>query len=163
MFPFIWAGYILRQFIDKYSTKFYFTSSIVICIILISFWTQSSTVYLYPFKPMNLSVPMILTHLYRFIIGFLISFVIITIVKKYEYTKINYLAPLGQYSLIIYVASITILHIISLALSKTDYCNQPIILEILSFLLCILITIVSINIGKVCRESKALKFLFLGE
>ncbi len=163
MFPFIWAGYILRQFIDKYSTKIYFTSSIVICIILISFWSPSSTVYLSPFKPMHLSVTMILTHLYRFCIGFLISFVIITIVKKYEYTKINYLAPLGQYSLIIYVASITILHIISLALSKTYYCNLPIILEILSFLLCILITIVSINIGIVCRKSEALKFLFLGE
>ena len=163
MFPFIWAGYILRQFIDKYSTIFYLTLSIVISIILISFWTPSSTVYLSPFKPIHLSFLMIQTHLYRFFIGFLISFVIITIVKKYEYTIIHYLAPLGQYSLIIYVASITLLHIMSLLLSKTDYCNQPIILEFLSLFLCILIIITSISIGKVCRKNKLLKSLFLGE
>lgn len=163
MFPFIWAGYILRQFIDKFSTKLYFTSSIIICIILIYFWSPYSTIYFSPLIPIHLSFPMILTHLYRFIIGFLISSTIIMTVKKYEYTKIRYLAPLGQYSLIIYVASITILHIISLAPSITDYCSQPITLEVLSLLLCIFITVISIEFCKVCRKNKILTSLFLGE
>ncbi len=164
MFPFIWAGYILRIFVDRFSVKRYLLPSIVICLVLIYYWDSSSTIYLSPLIPMHISFPMFLTHLYRFLIGFLISFVIISFVKNYENTKISYLAPLGKYSLVIYVASITFLKIISLMLSKTDYyCNQPIILEIISVSLCVLITISAISIYKVCRKSKLSKTLFLGE
>lgn len=163
MFPFIWAGYILRKLLYKYTTRFYFTSFVIISFILIGFWDSSSTVYLYPFIPMHLSFPMIVTHIYRFFIGLIISFVIISIVKRYENTKISYLAPLGQYTLIIYVASITFLHFLSILLSKDYLLNQPVLLELISLLICILICIASIYIGKFCRKSTISKLLFLGE
>ena len=137
-----------------------FISSILLGI----FWNPSYTVYISPYVPSHLNLHMFFTCIYRFIIGFVISSVIIYIIKKYEQTFIKQLAEFGQFSLVIYTASIAILKILSLILFKYNlHNNQSIELEILSLITCIVIVYICIIIGNICRKNKWTKTLFLGE
>lgn len=164
MFPFIWAGYGLQRIIEKqnnfYMISLFFISSIILGVL----WNPSYTVYISPFVPLHLNLPMIIICIYRFIIGLCFSSVIIFIVKTYENTFIKRLAKLGQYSLVIYTASIAILKFLSLVLVKYDlHNNQSVVLDIISLITCIVVVYVCIIIGNICRKNKWTKILFLGE
>lgn len=164
MFPFIWAGYGLRKLFEKHKSLLFVILCSILGVILGMFWSPCYTVYISPLIPLHLTIPMICIYLYRFVIGFCISTAIIYIVKTYEKSYIICFAKLGQYSLVIYTASITILHILSLVLNKFDYhLNQKIVLELVSLLICIIIIFLTIIFSNLCRKNKWTRELLLGE
>ena len=106
---------------------------------------------------------MALIYLYRFVIGLSLSSVIIFLVKKNE-TKLSVFAKYGQYSLVVYTGSFVLNGLMALLLNHIGFhTNQMFIIDILSILLCIIIFIIIVVFGNLCRKNKITKLLFLGE
>ena len=163
MFPFIWAGYGLRQlFATKKTTPF-----VIICAIIglcLCFgWDRSYTVYLAPFQILHTNREMLFAYIYRFAIGFTLSAVCIFLIKKYE-QQLQTLAPLGTYSLVIYTSSMVLLKCVSKILDYFQFhTNAYVLIDVLSLGLCTLIVCLIILFSFFCRRHKVIKMLFLGE
>ena len=163
MFPFIWAGYGLRQlFATKKATPF-----VIICAIIglcLCFgWDRSYTVYLAPFQILHTNREMLFAYIYRFAIGFTLSAVCIFLIKKYE-QQLQTLAPLGTYSLVIYTSSMVLLKCVSKILDYFQFhTNTYVLIDVLSLGLCTLIVCLIILFSLFCRRHKVIKMLFLGE
>jgi fucose 4-O-acetylase-like acetyltransferase len=164
MYPYIWAGYGVSRLFSNRNIKSYISICFIIGLTLCLFWNHSFTVYERPLETLHINLNMITSYIYRFSIGFCISAVIIYIMKRYENTFLRNFASLGQYSLIIYTASIILLDIISTVLNNLQlHINQVIILDLLSLCLCIIIIYFIIIFAKICRKHRWLKLLLMGE
>lgn len=163
MFPFIWAGYGLNKVLSSKYTYHFTTMCFFIGGGLCIFWNPYFSVYISPLTISYVTWHMIIIYIYRFLLGFCISSFIIYLIKRNE-MKLCRFAIYGQYSLAIYTISIILLNVISTILNKTQiHTNQFVILDLLSFCLCIAIVFFSIIFSNYCRRHHYLKLLFLGE
>lgn len=165
MFPFIWTGFFLRKHIDDDVIKWFVLICMLIGLYLLLRWTPDKTIYRCPFKILSLNSEMLITYIYRFIIGFSFSVVIIYIIRRADKTRIvKSIAQYGQFSLVIYTSSLAIISLISEFLEYLNYhTNQYVLLDCLSFILCIIIVIITIFFSKQCRKNKYSRLCFLGE
>lgn len=164
MYPYIWAGYGVHKLFSNKNINSYITTYFILGLTMCLLWNHSFSVYETPLESLHINYFMIIAYIYRFSIGFCISAVIIFIVKRYENTFLKNFASLGQYSLIIYTASIFLLDIISNSLNNLHlHINQVIILDLLSLCLCFIIIYFIIQFAKICRKNKWLKLLLMGE
>ena len=108
---------------------------------------------------------MMLTYIYRFVIGFSISAVIVYLVKYYESNKtLASLAPIGQHSLVIYTSSNFFNGVLSETLNYFGYhTNQYVLLDVLSILYSVIVVWLAILIVKICKKNKYSSLFFLGE
>ena len=112
---------------------------------------------------MQVNFKMIAIYIYRFFTGLTMSSVIIYLLKRSE-GHLSVLARYGQYSLAVYTASFVINAIVAMALNHLGYhTNQMFIIDALSVLLCMIIYVITIIVGNLCRKNKITQLLFLGE
>jgi len=165
MFPFIWAGFFLRKQIDNKNMIFFIVICIIIGIILSIYWNPDRTVYRCPFRIISVNVNMIITYIYRFVIGFSFSAAIIYFIKRVEKTRgMIVLSQCGQFSLVIYTASLAFIGLISRLFDFFNYhTNQFVVLDCLSFLLCVMIVIITILLSAQFRKNKYARLFLLGE
>lgn len=163
MFPFLWAGVIINKLYNSKNASKWFWSSLIVGFILSFFWKTDYTIYCARFNILHFNLRMALIYLYRFVIGLSLSSVIIFLVKKNE-TKLSVFAKYGQYSLVVYTGSFVLNGLMALLLNHIGFhTNQMFIIDILSILLCIIIFIIIVVFGNLCRKNKITKLLFLGE
>ena len=163
MLPFLIGGMYLRELFELKTAKTWGFVFFLIGIALCPFWRPQFSVYLSPWNSMRLNDFMIFAYLFRFAIGFSLSAAIIIFVQSIE-LKIQPIAPLGQYSLVIYTASIAILGLVNTILNY--FClhtNQYFVIDVLSLSLCSIITFGIFKFAKSCQRNKMLSLLFLGE
>lgn len=166
MFPFLWAGYFLRRYLDKDGGHVcLFVVSLVLSSVLYVFWKKEQTVYICPFLISEVSINMVMTYVYRFAIGFFISAAIIYIVKYYESNKkLASLASVGKHSLVIYTSSNFFNGVLSDILNNIGFhTNQYVLLDVLSILYSLLVVYLAILIVKLCKKNKYASLLVLGE
>ena len=164
MFPFIWAGYLLRKILESNYKKMFIIICTIIGVGICPFWNASCTVYESPFQPLHLSIPMCITYIYRFVIGFCLSTVIIFLIMYFERSHLKKMAVWGKDTLAIYTISILILSFLSKLFSEAILnTNQFFVLDILSLILCSFIVITIIAFCRLCRKHKLSQSLFLGE
>ena len=166
MFPFLWAGYFLRTMLDKHGKQWWlFLICLLISIMLAIFWQPKYSVYTTPFKILSVNLPMLVAYVYRFSIGLLISIVIIFIIKNLEKLKLlSYLAKLGQYSLVIYTASVVLNSALLSFLNRYDiHTSQFVLIDLLAIGVASVIVLVSVIFANWCRKNKYTSILFLGE
>lgn len=164
MIPFLWVGYGLR----KISFVLNRTGFVVVCIILginlLFMWTPFYSVYLAPFDSSHFSQDSLLIMVYRFVLGCVLSCVIIACAIKYEKSWMCRFSYLGKYSLVIYTASLALLGLVS---GISDYfhvhCNRYLFIDVLSLVLCLFIIYVTVQFARLCRKDSVLSALFLGE
>ena len=163
MIPFLWGGMILNKIFNSKYDKVSFWAFLIIGVVLSFYWRTDYTVYRAPFDIIHLSTQMVAIYLYRFVIGFTLSSVLIYLIKKHEII----LAPLakyGEYSLAVYTGSFVINSVVALFLNEIDFhTNEMFLINFLPVLLCILIYIIIILFSNLCRKHKILKIMFLGE
>lgn len=112
---------------------------------------------------MQVNLKMIVIYIYRFVIGLSLSTVIIYLLKRFE-NHLSSLAKYGQYSLAVYTGSFVINAVVAIVLARIGYhTNQMFLIDALSVLLSIVIYVVIVIIGNLCRKNKITKLLFLGE
>ncbi len=164
MMPFLWAGYGLRRVFQTRYTGHVAACCAIMAFILCLFWKPAYTDYLSPFNSLYISRKMIMVYGYRFMIGFTISSVIIYILMKTENSAIKRLAPLGKYSLVIYTSSAILLVLLMKFLDFINFhTNAYLLIDIVSLLFCVIIVILAVLIGKLCKYNEILSRLFLGE
>lgn len=164
MLPFLWAGYGLRKLLStKYATPFVIACTLLGALLCL-FWNPVYTVYKSPLNSLYISFEMIMVYVYRFVIGFTISAVIIYLLMKTENTILKRLSPLGSYSLVIYTSSLVLLGVFSKYLNFIDiHTNAYGLIDVLSLCLCITIIFVTTKFSDLCRKNSLLSTLFLGE
>ena len=164
MFPFIWTGYLLRIILNSNYKNYFIMICTVMGVALCPFWNASYTVYESPFQPLQLSISMCISYVYRFVIGFSISSVIISLIIHYEKSNLKRLAVWGKDTLAIYTVSILILCFISKILSIAKLStNHMGVLDLLSFFLCLFIVASIIAFCRLCRRHKWSQSILLGE
>lgn len=167
LFPFLWAGILLRNVFNRLNSNVLWGGGIfsfLMSLVLYSFWSPKMTVYITPFDTLNFSAHSLLIYIYRFAIGFCVSFPIIFFIKTYENKVIKKLAPLGRYSLVIYTCSALFITLGSTLLAIYNiHCNILYLIDVVSFLLSLCIIYIIIFLVKIMEKSKILKFFFLGE
>lgn len=167
MFPFIWGGYFLRKRIERDKTYNIVTIIVLLIIgVLMMFdWTPEKTVYVSPFKILSVNFEMIYIYLYRFIIGFSLSTVLIyAIMRNANSPLLLPLAKYGSCTLVMYLFSFVFNGVLTKILDIINlHTNQNIVLDILSILTSIIIIILSVLISKLCRKNKWSRLLLLGE
>ena len=82
MFPFLWSGYALKRLFKKDNAKHWVWLFAIIGLFLSFYWDVKHTIYLAPFKPLNINIDMAVSYIYRLLIGFCLSAVIVFLVKK---------------------------------------------------------------------------------
>ena len=164
MMPFLWAGYGFRRLCKLKYAPCIIIVCLIIGLFLCLFWNHQYTVYYSPFNILYLDRKMFLIMVYRLIIGFMLSAVIIYSMSKVEKTWINGLKNYGVFSLVIYTFSLVFLDSISVVFNHLHvHINRSGIIDVLSLFLCVFVVLVSILIGKYCSKYKLLSSLFLGE
>ena len=164
MIPFLWAGYGLRKICStKYALQMIILFSIIgLC--LCPIWSPEYSVYLSPFNSLHFDCKMAQIMLYRFVIGFTLSAVIIYSIMKMERAWISKLSKLGTYSLIIYTSSLACLAFFSNIFYYLHiHTNRYGLVDILSLILCLFIFYVTIRFADYCKRKRLLRLLFLGE
>lgn len=163
MFPFLWGGYYLRRFIENGGINKLIWIFAVVGVVLCFWWGAKYTVYVTPFKIMDLTSNMVFVYVYRFLIGFCLSAVIIYVVYKLE-NQLKRISVYGQYSLIIYTFSLAILSVLKNVFNEYSlHTNQYVIIDLLSLALCLVIVFIAIVLRNLCLKSKFTKTLLLGE
>ena len=164
MIPFLWAGYGLRKICRTKFALQIITVCFIFGIFLCPFWNHNYSVYLSPFNSLYINSRMVLIMVYRFVIGFTLSAVIIYTIMMTEKTWICKLSKFGSYSLVIYTSSLAILGFVSRVFNFLQiHTNRYGLLDILSFILCLFIVYITIKFADFCRKKKILCQLFLGE
>lgn len=167
MFPFIWGGYYLRRFYEGKDNKIkiYIFLCFVVGILLAFMWSPDKTVYRCPFDVLTISINMVIIYIYRFIIGFALSSVIIWMAIKYENRRFVFgLSKYGSFSLVIYTGSFVLNELL-----RRLFClynmniNEYIFIDFLSLLSSSLIVVVLIAFSKCCRHNKYISIFLLGE
>lgn len=121
------------------------------------------TVYRAPLNVLHLNLPMVVTYIYRFAIGFSISAIVIYVVKKYE-NQLSFLSTYGQYSLVVYTASFVFLGAVSRLLNALDFhINTYFLIDIISISLTFIIYYLTVLLTDLLRKNRVLSFLFIGE
>lgn len=167
MFPFIWCGYYIRQFIEHKRISWGMVIiPTFIGIILLKYWSANKTVYLCNFDLLHFTMYSLIVYIYRFIIGLVLSFAIILMVKKLEYSYLARLAKYGGYSLVIYTASLFFIALyrriyikIGIDFTITDFG----IIDLASLVISVVLIWAIIKITNIIRENRFLKILLLGE
>lgn len=167
MLPFLWAGYGLRKVFDSKNKVYVALSATLIGLSLFPFWDHSYTVYRAAFNSIHISWFMVIAYIYRFVIGFCLSTMVIFIsyvLEKKQPDVSRRLANLGQYSLVIYTMSLAILGFVKVILNYYNlHTDQYVLIDILSLCLCVVIITLSIVFCNYCRRKKILSMLLLGE
>lgn len=165
MMPFIWAGYASRKLLQSKYSGIFAIVSLILAIILMPYWSKEQTVYISPLNSLFLTQQMVITYLYRFIIGVSMSIPIIYLAMKLERNKIVCsLAKLGGGTLLIYTMSFVINRDIGRIINHLGlHVSQYIVIDILSILACCIIIFLCTIFAKWCRKNKYRKLLFLGE
>lgn len=164
MIPFLWAGYGLRKiFNTKYAQQIIILCSIIgLC--LCPIWSPEYSVYISPFNSIYFDFKMAEIMLYRFVIGFTLSAVIIYLIMKMKRTWISKLSQLGTYSLVIYTASLACLAPLSKVFNYLHiHMNRYGLIDILSLILCLFIICITIRFADYCKRKMLLRLMFLGE
>ena len=165
MFPYLWAGYLLRKLFDKEYAKYWVLLFSIVGVCLSIFWKIEYTVYITPFKSLYLNSFMIYAYLYRFTIGFCLSASIIYLVKLSENTKaLRWMTEYGKYTLLIYAISPIMNSIFARLLETFDFhTNDYIMIDITALILSCMICVTSIFVYKAFCRNEYLSLFFLGE
>ena len=160
MFPFLWVGYLLRVYSLKKS-NIMFSMSFILTVCLLYIWNWDYTVYLSRFNSVHVTADMIEKFLVRFTIGVSASYMIIWIAKRHENKWMIYrFSQYGQYTLITYVASLLLFGVIRKYIPiNIEGCG---LLELLSFVLCVITYIACICLQKAVFNNKHASLLLLG-
>lgn len=160
MFPFLWFGFMLKTHPPK-NSLLWFVILLVVAISLLLIWNWDYSVYLSRFNTAHLTLDMTKKCVIRFAMGISASYVIIWLAKMFENSKfIKIFSRFGQYTLITYLASLVIFGV----MNKYIYIGieQPILLEVLSFILCTITYVVCIYLQKLLSGNKYTRQIFLG-
>jgi fucose 4-O-acetylase-like acetyltransferase len=167
MYPFIWGGHFLRKYLEGHYNhqSLAMLGCLVIGIALLFDWTTDKTMYVTPFKIMSLNPFMVYAYLYRTVLGFTLSAAIIYgIMRTADMKFLKLLAKYGYWSLVIYLFSFVFNGVLALVLDRFDlHTNEYVVLDILSFITCVVIIILSVLISNYCKKNKWTSLLFLGE
>lgn len=164
MIPFLWAGYGLRKICSTKYAPPLFSICFLVGMCLCPFWNLNYSVYMSPFNSLNINLDMVLIMIYRFIIGFTLSAVIIYSIMKAETTWISKFSQFGSYSLVIYTSSLACLGFVSRMFNYLQlHTNRYGLIDVLSLFLCLFIIAITIRFANFCRKRKILRQLFLGE
>lgn len=168
MFPFIWIGFYLRKMFE--TNKVYISNSTMfvslsIGLLLMINWSPDKSVYITPLKVLGINTNMLLTYIYRFVIGVTLSVPIIYYVKKIETSNYAYsFAKYGKYTLIIYTFSFIFNELFSRILMHYNlHTNKFIIIDFIAFSSCIVIIAVSKLIYDKTHNKKIASIILLGE
>lgn len=135
----------------------------MISVVLSCFWSYEKTVYRAPLDVLHITLPMVLTYVYRFAIGFSISAIVIYIAKRYE-DRFSFLSRYGQYSLVVYTASFVFLGAVARLLNAIDFhINTYLLIDVVSICLTFIIYYLTVLITDLFRRNRVLSFLFIGE
>ena len=160
MFPFLWVGYLLRtKLINR--PFLMFMSSVIVTACLLPIWGWDYTVYLSRFNSIHISADMVAKYIVRFILGVSFSYILIWLSKRFETSRtVNILSRYGQYTLLTYLASIVLFG----ALRKyvPISIEQPVLLELLSLLLCIVTYSLCVILQKDLSKNRITRVLLLG-
>lgn len=160
MFPFLWVGYLLRT--KPINRPFLmFISSVIITACLLPIWGWDYTVYLSRFNSIHLSADMVVKYTVRFVLGVSFSYIFIWFSKRFEKSRtVSILSRYGQYTLLTYLASIVLFG----ALRKyvPISMEQPVLLELLSLLLCIVTYLLCVILQKELSKNRTTRMLLLG-
>lgn len=163
MLPYLWGGVIINKLCSSKYDKLLFWVSLALGVSLSFFWRTDYSIYKSPFLIMQVNLKMIVIYIYRFVIGLSLSTVIIYLLKRFE-NHLSSLAKYGQCSLAVYTGSFVINAVVAIVLARIGYhTNQMFLVDALSVLLSIVIYVVIVIIGNLCRKNKITKLLFLGE
>lgn len=169
MYPFLWAGYLLRQYIDHKpdQIKVLLIISLVVTIIGYILWDYHYSVYLTPFSTLHFSLHDLVVYYYRLIFGTAASTFIISLIysarQLYSKPVVVRLSSLGRNTLVIYTGSFVINTLVRMALSHSGLFQQGQWLEPLAFLLAILIICLCSFLAHICRRNHITSLLLLGE
>lgn len=165
MLPFLWAGYYLKTLLSSRYSKVIFWVSLLSAVGLYFIWDEHFSVYLSPWKILQLNKLMVLHYVVRFILGFCVSYVIIYISRQYDSHKvISFFSKYGQCTLVAYTFSIIIYAVLNKACSYYGLLtNAPIILDVVSFLTTIIVYWICAKLYLVLKMNRITNLLLLGE
>ena len=167
MFPFLCGGVIIRKIFDDKPllSKWFFSRSLILAIVLIFFWNSDYSVYRCPFEVLHLNWRMTIVYVYRFALGMSVSSVIIYLIKHLQFKPfLSRLSHYGQYTLVIYTASFFFNGIIAFILKAIEWhTNEYLLLDIISLFNCLIIIALTVMLSNFCRKNKVSKLMLLGE
>ena len=160
MFPFLWVGYLLRtKLINR--PFLMFMSSVIVTPCLLPIWGWDYTVYLSRFNSIHLSADMVVKYIVRFVLGVSFSYILTWLSKRFETSRtVNILSRYGQYTLLTYLASIVLFG--ALRKNVPISIEQPVLLELLSLLLCIVTYSLCVILQKELSKNRITRMLLLG-
>ena len=160
MLPFLWVGYLLRVFPPKHPVLFV-VIAIAITIGLSQIWDWNYTVYLSRFNIAHITLEMLIKYIVRFAIGVSASYIIIFISQKYDYKRtFVWLSRYGKYTLITYLVSLALFGVMRKYI--TIQIAQPGLLDVVSFVLCVLTYALSVNLQRLLIKNRYTRLLLLG-
>lgn len=160
MFPFLWVGYLLRT--RSINRPFLmFMSSVIVTACLLPIWGWDYTVYLSRFNSIHLSADMVVKYIVRFVLGVSFSYILIWLSKRFETSRtVNILSRYGQYTLLTYLASIVLFGVLRKYVPISI--EHPVLLELLSLLLCIVTYSLCVILQKELSKNRITRMLLLG-
>lgn len=169
MYPFLWAGYLLRQYIGHRPNQIKALLIISLSMTIIGYilWDYHYSVYLTPFSTLHFSLHDLGVYSYRFLFGAAASTFIISLIYQTRQLctqpAVVRLSSHGQNTLVIYTGSFVINALVRMALSHSGLLQQGLWLEPLALLLTIVIICLCSTLARICRRNAITSLLLLGE
>lgn len=165
MYPYFIFGYFanIKNWKEKLKNNALTFLLVIAYLILMIFFNKSSYIYttgITIFKSNNISFT-ILNDLYRYIVGFIGSLLMISLVSMCKANKNNFITKIGQDTLGLYIINIYLSKYLLYKLDMFIFSNE-LIYNIFCFIISCGITIVSYYAIKVIKKNKHLKSLLLG-
>lgn len=167
MYPFLWAGYFLRKFIESDRSRLPLELVLLtVSLYLYAFWDVQDSVYLTPFDTLFFSFDSLLVYLYRFSLGFICSTAIVLSIKRFIANKniLPSFALLGRDTLFVYVSSFIINAIVAHFFKHYNFYFSTVgVLDFISVLFTLLIILSCSFAAKLIRKNATARLLILGE
>ena len=167
MIPFLWVGFFLRLY-NKYVNKSFAFLLLFVFSILYYFWDIKYSIYMSPFHIWNVSYNSVFALIFRFLIGVVGGFLIISsskiLIELKRFDWMRKLAKLGPYTLGFYTMSFVLNAMIARVLWHFNYfITTPGLLDIVSIMVTIPMIYVMYRFQLFAKRSKWLSLFFLGE
>lgn len=167
MYPFLWAGYYARRFIEsRKGSDFLLIVLIIVALLLYLIWDYKYSIYETPFDITHFTLYSLIVYLYRFSIGLTCSVVIILLTRRLieKWDKLSSLSSYGQDTLFMYVSSFLINAIVSHFLNHLGLHITTVgVLDIVSIAYTMLIINGCTFSAKIIRKNAIARHLLLGE
>lgn len=167
MIPFIWVGFLLRQYINRIGRMIVFFLLISFTI-MYCYWDNCYSIYMSPFHIWDVNYHSIFALVFRFLIGVVGGILIISFTKLYikynAFGWMRHLSKYGPYTLTFYTMSFVLNAILARVLWHVNiFITTPGLLDIVSIAVAFFMMIIMYYFQIILKMNRWTRLIFLGE